>query len=67
MSQEDAKGEMTFGSDVALLFLQKSTKRMMRANERLMRGITDMVNCQMELGRTLLQHHLDVLKSGPHE
>jgi hypothetical protein len=64
MSQEDAKGEMTFGPDVALRFWQQSTTRMMRANERLMRGMTDMANCQVELGQTLLQYHLDARKSG---
>jgi hypothetical protein len=63
MSQEDAKGDIIFEPDVALRFWQQSATRMMRANERLMRGMTDMVNCQMELGQTLLQHHLDALKS----
>ena len=48
MSQKDAKGEMTFGPDVALRFWQQSTTRMMRANERLIRGMTDMANCQVE-------------------
>ena len=67
MSQEDVKGEMIFGPEVALRFWQQSATRMMRANERLMRGMTDMVNCQMELGQTLLQHHLDALKSGPND
>jgi hypothetical protein len=67
MSQEDTKGDIIFGPDVALRFWQQSATRMMRANERLMRGMTDMVNCQMELGQTLLQHHLDALKSGPND
>jgi hypothetical protein len=65
MSQEDVKGEMIFGPEVALRFWQQSATRMMRANERLMRGMTDMANCQVELGQTLLQHHLDTLQSGP--
>ena len=67
MSQENATREVIFGPDVALRFWQQSATRMMRANERLMRGMTDMVNCQMELGQTLLQHHLDALKSGPND
>jgi hypothetical protein len=67
MSQEDVKGEMIFGPDVALRFWQQSATRMIRANERLMRGMTDMANCQVELGQTLLQHHLDALKFGPNE
>jgi hypothetical protein len=67
MSQEDTKGEIILGPDVALRFWQQSATRMMRANERLMRGMTDMVNCQMELGQTLLQHHLDALKSGSND
>jgi hypothetical protein len=67
MSQEDTKGDIILGPDVALRFWQQSATRMMRANERLMRGMTDMVNCQMELGQTLLQHHLDALKSGPND
>lgn len=67
MSQEDTKGDMIFEPDVALRFWQQSATRMMRANERLMRGMTDMVNCQMELGQTLLQHHLDALKSAPND
>jgi hypothetical protein len=65
MSQEDVNGEMIFGPEVALRLLQQSTTHMMRANERLMRGMTDVANCQVELGQTLLQHHLDVLQSGP--
>jgi hypothetical protein len=67
MSQEDVKGEMIFGPDFALRFWQQSATRMMRANERLMRGMTDMANCQAELGQTLLQHHLDTLKSDPND
>jgi|ERR1700733_7968793 len=65
MSQENATREVIFGPDVAIRFWQQSATRMMRANERLMRGMTDMANCQMELGQTLLEHHLGALKPGP--
>jgi hypothetical protein len=67
MSQEDVMREMTFRPDFALRFWQQSATRMMRANERLMRGMTDMANCQAELGQTLLQHRLDALKSDPND
>jgi hypothetical protein len=67
MSQEDVKGETKFRPDVALRLWQQSATRMMRANERLMRGMTDVANCQVELGQTLLQHHVDALQSGPND
>ena len=65
MSQEDVEGEMIFGPEAALRLWQQSATHMMRANERLMRGMTDMAKCQVKLGQTLLQHHLDALKSDP--
>jgi hypothetical protein len=65
MSQEDVKAEMKFRPEATLRLWQQSVTRMMRANERLMRGMTDVANCQVELGQTLLQHYLDALQSGP--
>ena len=67
MSQEDVEGEMIFGPEAALRLWQQSATHMMRANERLMRGMTDMAKCQVKLGQTLLQHHLDALKSDPND
>jgi hypothetical protein len=67
MSQEDVKGEMIFGQEAVLRLWQQSATRMMRANERLMRGMADMANCQVELGQTLIQHHLDALKFDPND
>jgi hypothetical protein len=64
MSQEDVEVAMIFGPETALRLLQQSATHIMRANERLMRGMTDVANCQVELGQTLLQHHLYALQSG---
>jgi hypothetical protein len=65
MSQEDVKEEMRFRPEVGLRLWQQSGTRMMRVNERLMHGMTDVANCQMEVGQTLLQHFLDALQSAP--
>jgi hypothetical protein len=51
MDQEDVKEEMKFGPEVALRLWQQGATRMMRANERLMRGVTDVANCQWSLVR----------------
>ena len=67
MSQENGRGEMNFGPEVAYRLWQQSATRMMRANERLMRGMMDVANCQVEFGQTLLQHHLDALRPGQND
>jgi hypothetical protein len=65
MSQEGLKEDKKFRTEVGLRLWQQSGTRMMRANERLMHGMADVVNCQMELGQTLLQYHLEALQSAP--
>jgi hypothetical protein len=58
MSQEDEKAEPKFGTEVTLRLRQQSATRMMR-------GMTDVAKCEIELSRELMQHGLDAMRPGP--
>jgi hypothetical protein len=65
MSHKDGKGELKFGTEVTLLLSQQSATRVMLADERVMRGMTDVVKCQVEFSQELMQHGLDAMHPGP--